>query len=256
MKQLVFILFLALGLFLRGFAQDNEEYYFGLLDSANAAYVAEDYSKAVDFYEQILQEGYFAADIYYNLGNAYYKKGELAAAILFYEKALKIEPTHEDAAYNLKLSNKSIVDKIDAVPVIFYKKWWKAIINSLTINQWLLITLILVFGLAFLIYQVIFQKAVALKRLYFYLSISFFMVALITFLIGLQKSKSVKSDRDAIVFAPTLNVLSAPKNSAQTLYVIHEGLKVRIVKEDTEWLRIALPDGNLGWIRKENITVI
>ena len=114
-----------------------------LVAKGNKAFLNKDYDTAISDYQKVLDQGYESSVLYYNLGNAYYKKGIMGRAILNYEKGLKLDPTNEDLIYNLKIANAHIVDKIDKVPEFFLLRWWKAFISIFSLQLLNIILLIL-----------------------------------------------------------------------------------------------------------------
>ena len=112
------------------------------LTQANEAYGQEDYITAIELYEQTLREQGVSSDLYYNLGNAYYKHNEFAKAILNYERALLLNPGNEDARFNLEMANTHIVDKIDPVGKFFLSVWIDSLRNFLSSNTWAVIGIV------------------------------------------------------------------------------------------------------------------
>ena len=97
----------------------------------DSAYVKNDYASAIQIYEALLKEGE-AAEVYYNLGNSYYTAGDIAKAILNYERAKLLAPDDEDITFNLQVANQKVVDSIQELPGLFIVRWWNSIINSQT----------------------------------------------------------------------------------------------------------------------------
>jgi len=127
LKSLILLLVLFFGNVMLN-AQDLET----LMTTGNDFFQNKEYEEAIKSYESILQQGYLSADLYYNLGNSYFRIGAIGNAILFYERALKISPSHEDAAYNLTIANARIVDKIQEIPPLFFIKWWNILLSTFT----------------------------------------------------------------------------------------------------------------------------
>ena len=122
------------------FAQDpNIEKY---INEANELYQNEKYSEAIDLYRKVINEGYESVPLYYNLANSYYRDSKLGMAVLFYERALKIDPTDEDVIHNLKIVKAHTVDKFEEVPQLFLVTWWNSIVNSLTVQTWAVIVIV------------------------------------------------------------------------------------------------------------------
>ena len=221
------------------------------LASGNEAYKAEKYEQAIGAYQSILNENMESVEVYFNLGNAYYKIGDLANSILYFEKAKLLAPDDEDIQFNLDLANKFVVDQIDPLPQPFFVKWINQLTAKLTADQWGIMSLIL-FILALSLGTVFFISGKpGLKKLSFSFGIVFLIISATTFGFGTKEKNKVLKHNTAIIFAPTVTVKASPDNSGTALFVIHEGLKVQIIEELGSWIEIKIADGNTGWIKKE-----
>lgn len=226
------------------------------LQKANEYYVAEEFPKAITLYENILNEGYESAALYFNLGNAYYKNGILTSAILNYERAKLLAPNDEDIQFNLDLVNQFVVDKIEPLPRPFFVNWWQSLINLHTSNDWALISIAAFIVTLFFAVVYIFSRSVGLKKLGFTLAIIFLIASLFAFgFSGSQKMKIINRHH-AIILSPTVTVKASPAESGTPLFVIHEGLKVEITEELGDWFEIKLADGNSGWLLKSTLEKI
>lgn len=227
-----------------------------LLEEANKVYNEGSYGQAIELYEKVLENGYTSAEVYYNLGNAFFKQNNFAAAILNYEKAKKIEPNDEDINFNLKIANNRIVDKIETVPELFYLQWWNSLIYALTVDQWgwtglISFFLLLVMALIFLL-----SRIVWLKKLSFWFGLLFLLISISTYALANQKFNSFRKDHEAIVFTPTVTVKSSPSESSIDLFVIHEGTKVELTDNLGDWYEIKIANGSVGWIKNDDIEKI
>ena len=101
----------------------------------DSAYIKDDYTTAIQIYESLLKNGE-SADVYYNLGNSYYKIGEIAKAVLNYERALLMKPGNSDIRANLEVARAKTIDKVEPVPEVFFVSWTKALINSMSVDAW------------------------------------------------------------------------------------------------------------------------
>ena len=107
-----------------------------VIAKANKAYSDGLYANAVDLYKKVIASGYESWDLYYNLGNSFYKVNDYASAILYYEKAKKLNPGNEDIDFNLKVTSNRITDKIEPLPELFYKRWFRNLVELLPVDQW------------------------------------------------------------------------------------------------------------------------
>ena len=227
-----------------------------LLAQAAAAYAQNDFQKSITLYEQILSNGQEAFEVYYNLGNAYFKLDQIAAAILNYERAAKMNPSDADLQYNLGLANDRTIDRIDMIAVPEFVSAYKSSINAITSDQWAIWSIgsfafFLVLVIAFLS-----LGQVWLKRLALVLSLGLLLTTFIFLLFAGQQQSWLNSTREAIIFQPSLEVRSAPNRSGATLFVLHEGTKVRIEEKVADWVRIRIGDGNTGWVQQEAMEAI
>ncbi|MBP6978782.1 MAG: tetratricopeptide repeat protein [Bacteroidales bacterium] len=217
-------------------AQSNKDYSAGL------------YSNAIEGYTKVLQSGYASVELYYNLGNAYFKTDDLPSAILFYEKAKKLKPNDPDILFNLNVANSRIKDKIEAVPVLFYKRWWSHLVNAFSPDGWTRFHMIsfLAFLVAVVFYFI--SKKVFIRKIAFWTGALMLTGSLITFGIALQQDRTYQEVKEAIVFDPSLTVKSSPSENSVDLFVVHEGTKVTITDKLGEWYEIRIANGSAGWI--------
>ena len=228
-----------------------------LWNAANQAYSEGRWTDAVDDYQMLSTMGLESASLYCNTGNAFYKDGNLAKAILYYERALKLDPSYEDARYNLELLNARIQDRIEFVPEFILKVWAKDICWLMDSDSWAVA--FLVFFALFLAMALLFllSPSVAGRRTGFFTGIMFILLAAAS--VGFsswQKNDYFKADH-AIVVRPVSAVKSSPSSEAsQDLFVLHEGTKVKILDHVGSWNNIELSDGRQGWIPSGDIEVI
>jgi tetratricopeptide (TPR) repeat protein len=223
---------------------------------ANDFYAEGNYEEAIKEYESIITQNNISTDIYYNLGNCYYKTGNIPEAILNYEKALKLKPDNEDALYNLAMANKLTVDKIDRLPELFIGSTWRNLITSRTVDNWAYYAIVLLFlSLLFFVSYLLMQQ-IMIKKISFYAGLFFFGLSMFTFLMAAQHNSIVKQSTEAIIFATTTTIQSEPNENSEELFTLHEGTKVTLLEENSEWSKIKLPNGNVGWIKSEEIKSI
>ncbi|MGL5730772.1 MAG: tetratricopeptide repeat protein [Bacteroidales bacterium] len=220
------------------------------------AYEKGEYQKAADLYESLTKEGYNSADLYYNLGNAYYKAGENAQAILNYERALLYAPNDADLKTNLEIAKLKTVDKIDPVETIFIYNWIDSIRNMNTSNQWagIAVGAFVLFLGCFALYFI--GGKVWMKKIAFFSAILLFILILFAnSAASAQKERLVNRDY-AIVFAKSVTAKSTPADSGTDLFVLHDGTKVKVKSKVGEWYEVELADGNIGWIPSSKLEII
>ena len=247
-KNIIFILFSWLTVAVM--AADNSK-----LTEANAEWRAENYGTAANMYEEILKEGESAA-IYYNLGNAYYKLGKLGPAILNYERALLRDPDNEDILYNLEMANRQTIDKFEPIGRFFLLKWIDGLSSLYNTNTWAYISIISFIITLVLAGVFIFARVAWMKKTAFFTGIAILLISIIAFnFSGKQKNRLTAHDY-AIIFSPTVTVKSSPDASGTELFLLHEGAKVKIKRQLSNWIEIQSVDGNVGWVESSEAETI
>ncbi|NEQ50751.1 MAG: tetratricopeptide repeat protein [Leptolyngbya sp. SIO3F4] len=254
MKQILLIIGLLLG-FIHG-ALADQDYYLQRLHEGNAAYESENYEDAISAYREVLDAELENQALYYNLGNAHYKLGRYPEAILYYERAKKLDPTDPDVAFNLQIANEHILDKIEPLPVLFYESWGLTLLNLLTSRGWAYVALISIAFGAVLFYVYLVTRNVPLKKITFFLALFAWSVTALTSFLSYQQYKALTEANAAIVFDPTVTVKSEPDEKSTQLFVVHEGSKVELLEEANGWYKISLADGNIGWLPVSTVVVI
>ncbi len=227
-----------------------------LLKKGNEAYAKNKFNEAALAYERVLDAGYESAEVYYNLGNANYKMAELPEAILNYEKALKLNPGDADIELNLQLANSKITDRIEAVPEFFLNRWWKDFIRLIPLAT--LSVFIVICSIAGFISLIAYLYITRIwpKKMTFYGGVTLLSFALLFWMMAAAQSHELNSSREGIVFSGAADVKSGPADRQKTLFVVHEGTKVKISEQDNQWIKIVLANGNGGWIRITDIKTI
>lgn len=238
---------------LASYAQ-QDAYVDSLWNAANAAYAEGQWDVAASGYEMISGMGLESAALYCNAGNAYAKSGNVPMAILYYERALKADPSYEDAAYNLGLMNSRIQDRIDPVPEFFLKKWLKDISYLMDSDAWAIVTLVLLAAVLAMFLLFLLAPSVAGRRTGFFTGIV--LLVFMSFALGFsvsQKKAYMAADK-AIVMRPVVSVKSSPSAEAsKDLFILHEGTKVTVLDQVGNWNNISLADGRQGWISASDL---
>lgn len=226
------------------------------LKSANDFYAEGNYEEAITEYQAILAADNISSDIYYNLGNCYYKSNDIPRAILNYEKALKLKPDNEDALFNLAMANKRTVDKVERLPELFIGNTWRTLVTSKTVDTWAYYTVGLIFLALLLFISYLLMDMIIIKKAGFYGGLFFLILSMFTFLMAAQHNGIVQQSSEAIIFTPSTTIQSEPNENSEELFTLHEGTKVTLLEESDEWSKIKLPNGNVGWIKSEEIEKI
>ncbi len=252
MRAWVFILFFGVLLAAAAHADEASQTF----EQANQLYLQAKYPEAIAAYEKILQSGYESGELYFNLGNAYYKSGTIQKAILNFERAKQFLPRDEDVLFNLQLANLQVVDKIDAVPRLFAYRWIDTMLTifSLSTMGWIVYAFFLLTLAAFAYF--LFAPTYGQKRLSMFAGLVFSAALILTMIgFGVQSYKESNTEF-AIVMSDASNIKSAPDNKGNDLFVLHKGLKVQVLDAVNHWRKIRLVDGKVGWIPEEECEII
>ena len=243
-KIILFILFNILSI--SGFAQADSLYSY--VEKGNKLYMEGEFEKAINAYETVVQNGYSSAELYYNLGNAYYRTKNYKAAILNYERALRLSPDDENIKINLEFARNHIKDRIDEIPKLFILQWIDNFYNLMSAKIWSVISIS--FFILFLLFVILFlfSRTIALRKTAFIFALFLIFLSALSFYGAYYQNSKFTVHREAIVYSPTVTVKSAPKTNGTDLFIIHEGLKVEIIGKTTGWKEIRLSNGKIGWL--------
>ena len=212
------------------------------------AYNAGMWQDALSEWCEIEAAGMEAPELYYNIGNAYYKLQDYAHSVLYYERALKLNPSYADAKYNLEYLNSIIQDKVEAVPEFFVKTGLRRVSYLMPSGYWAVLFLILLLAAVVMLLLFLLSASKARKKTGFFLSLALAVLALMSLGFGLSQRKVILDTEEAVIMSPVSSVKSSPGVSATDLFVLHEGTKVRVVDSVSGWVEIQLADGRQGWI--------
>lgn len=224
--------------------------------AANDSYADGNYDDAIEAYENIIMSGQESAALYYNLGNAYYRKGNLASAILNYERSLKLEPYNADAIHNLEFARSRTVDKIDNAGEMLLSRWWSDCRNVASSDTWAYAGVGLFVFMLVSLSAYLFSNPLWLRKTGFSLSVISLFFCIVTLVFSYQQKQNIVSAEEAIVFAPTVTVKSTPDNSGADLFILHEGTKVKVGNSVGGWVEITMQDGNSGWLPAKAVEII
>ena len=218
-------------------------------DSANASYAKGNFEKAIEQYESLIENNSVSSELYFNLGNAYFKTNNIGLAILNYERAKKINLDDEDLITNLKLANQKTEDKIDAAPQLFLSEWKDGIINIFNEKDWSIIC-ILLFSISLILFGIyILSYNNGLKKVGFFGGVLLSLFTIFIFFIAQNKYELTKNSANAIVISATATITGSPNEKGTKLFILHEGTKVVVTQEANEWTEIKIANGNVGWIK-------
>lgn len=222
-----------------------------------AAYSAGRWNDAAVAWEGIYDAGIRGSELYYNLASAYFKLGETGKAILFYERALKEDPSDKDVRYNLEFARGMTQDRIEDVPEFILKTWIKKATYLFSSDLWAVLSILFFAGALALLLLFLLGSSSGARRTGFFTGIAALLIAVFCFAAASSQRADASRKDEAIVMRPVSSVKSSPSSdSAKDLFILHEGTKVKILDEVDLWMNIELSDGRQGWIATKDIEII
>jgi tetratricopeptide (TPR) repeat protein len=222
-------------------------------EKGNRFYEKENYKAAIQSYESILDSGKQSADVYFNLGNCYYKLHQVAPAIYYYEKALLLNPNDEEIKTNLEFSRKMTIDDIKVIPKVGFHKIIADFTSTYHYDTWAWIAI----GLAFLFFAFFlgyyFSGTTTKKRIFFSGMFFILLVIILSVSSGIYERDRTLNEKPAIIFAESTSLKSEPKITSIDVILLHEGTKVFVVESIANWKKVQLTDETTGWIESETI---
>lgn len=248
--RILFLLLMSIGFFSHSFGQ-NEQH-----KKANELYSKGDYAGASELYEKIIKTYGVAPELYYNLGNSYYKMGETGRSILNYEKALRLNPMYRDARYNLDMAQQKVIDNIVQVPPFFILRWLDIFMKLLTSNQWFFVGFITFLITIIAAMFFIFGFTLSNRKISFYIATIFLSITVVTLIFSAVRKNQQIQHNEAIIMTGVITVKSSPDRSGTDLFQLHEGTKVKVKSQLGSWFEVVLGNGNIGWVESKNIEQI
>ncbi len=249
MKKILFLLLIIANSVV---AQTNSE----IFNEANNLYKKDKIEDAITLYKKIESQGMISSELYYNLGNSYYKLNKVGPSIYYFEKALKINPLNEDVKNNLVFAKRLALDNIEEIPKTIFQKFTKNWLQKFSYNQWSIIVVVfsILGSLLFLMFY--FANKPSKKRFYFITSSISFILLISTLIITYKQYSFSKNNKEAIVFAEKTEVRNAPTLNSEEVFTLHEGSKVIVLDAVDNWKKIKLADGKIGWIIANEIKLL
>ena len=223
---------------------------------ADSAYVRGEYQQAIKDYEALLKQG-ASADLYYNLGNAYYRTENITRAVLNYERALLLSPGDGDIRFNLQIAQAKTIDKIVPESEMFFVTWYKSLINLMSVDGWARTALVSLSLVIILLLVYLFSDRLWLRKIGFFGGIVLLLLFVLSNVFAWQQKQNLLFRKGAIVMSPSVTVKSAPASNGTDLFILHEGTKVTIKDGSMkDWKEIRIADGKEGWIESKQLEEI
>lgn len=225
-------------------------------ENADSAYVNQNYNQAIKDYEELLGKG-VSAELYYNLGNAYYRVDNITRAVLNYERALLLSPGDKDIRFNLQMARGKTIDKIVPESEMFFVTWYRSLVNIMSVDGWACTALValgfvIVFSLLYL-----FSGRIVVRKVGFFGGLALIVVFLVSNIFAYQQKQVLINRTGAIIISTSVPVKSTPAKNGTDLFILHEGTKVEITDNSlNDWKEIRIADGKEGWIETSQMEII
>lgn len=224
--------------------------------NADDAYMKGSYQQAIADYKELLKHG-TSANLFYNLGNAYYRSDSLTQAILCYERAYRLAPADDDICFNLQFARSKTIDKITPASEMFFVTWYHSLVNLYGVDTWATMSVVCLVVALLLLLAYLFAPRLGVRKFGFFGSIGFLIIFLLFNLFAYQQKQLMENHCGAIVMAPSVNVKKTPDANGSDVFVIHEGTRVDITDcSMKQWRGVKLADGREGWIPTDVIEQI
>lgn len=227
-----------------------------VFDEGNALYNQGNYTEAIEKYTSIINNGFESAELYYNLGNAYYKINDIANSIFYFEKSLLLDPNNNETKNNLSFSQNMTIDRIETVPVNQVSKFISKFTNVFDYNTWFLISIIFEF-LSLIVFSLyLFNKNSDTKKRFFSIGSIFLFFFIIFLILGINSKSEYEKNNPAILFENRISFKSEPNERSEDLFLLNEGTKVNVLEKLNEWSLVELSNGSKGWILSSTFQTI
>jgi|TARA_R110000737_G_scaffold246544_2_gene256900 tetratricopeptide (TPR) repeat protein len=227
-----------------------------VFDQATASYNDGAYETAIELYKTILDSGEHSAELYYNLGNSYYKLNDIPNSIYFYEKALILAPNDAEILNNLGYAQQMTLDAIDTLPETGLARFYKEITNTLHFDQWAYLAVAFMFLFVLLYILFYYSRYSSRKRWAFIGSITCLFISLITIAFAYIGQSDANATQPAIIFTDEVGIQAEPNTTSNEVFVLHAGTKVNVLEELNDWNKIRLTDGKTGWVAFKHLKLL
>ena len=225
-------------------------------ENADAEYTKGNYQQAIKDYEELLQKG-VSSEIYYNLGNAYFRTDNITKAILNYERARMLAPGDEDILFNLQFAQSKTIDRITPNDEMFFVNWYHSLVSFTTVDRWAFTAVLSIIAVLVLLLIYLFAEGITLRKVGFYGALTFLVLFILANVFAYQQKRMLENRKGAVVTASSVNVLKSPADKADTAFVLHEGTRVDIADKSIKgWCGVRIADGREGWMQTDKMEEI
>ena len=234
-------------------AQINVE---NIFSQANELYNKGSYIEAINNYKEIIKNDFHSAELYYNLGNAYYRLDSIASSVYYYEKALQLNPNDREIIDNLALVNKTLVDEIDPITTPLIESILKSLSNIFYFETWGYISIFFSFLIVALFLSYYFANSSRIKRLTFVLLCISSILMLASLINGNKGYDNYVNNEYAIIYSYETDLKTEPNFRSETLFMLHEGTKVQVIENYNNWIKVRLVNGQIGYIQLIDVKIL
>jgi len=234
-------------------AQINLE---SIFSEANELYNKGSYIEAINNYKEIIKNDFHSAELYYNLGNAYYRLDSIASSVYYYEKALQLNPNDREIIDNLALVNKTLVDEIDPITTPLIESILKSLSNIFYFETWGYISIFFSFLIVALFLSYYFANSSRIKRLTFVLLCVSSILMLASLINGNKGYDNYVNNEYAIIYSYETDLKTEPNFRSETLFMLHEGTKVQVIENYNNWIKVRLVNGQVGYIQLIDVKIL
>ena len=218
-----------------------------LFKKANKNAENSEYIEAIRGYELLLEKGHKNRILYYNLGNAYYRNNQLGLALWAYYRAQRLMPRDPDLLHNIKVAKAKCVDRIEYPKSLIFFDLFLRIKNSIKFSELTIIGSFLFFIGSILV--VVKKTKLVSSKLINYLISFFIILFFLSCVLSISRYKFENNEKYGVVISNSINVFSGPvENQNSILFLINEGLKVKLNNFQDKWVEVQLIDGKKGWV--------
>ena len=227
--------------------------YNEIFNKGNSAYNEGNFEKAISHYNSIIEKGKHSSDLYFNMGNAYYRLNRVAESIFYYEKAKQLDPLSDKIKLNSSFAENMTIDSIEELPKSQLEELKIKIFKFLSVRNWAILTVILswLFLVMFSLY--LFNNKSSIKRIFFSFSSICLLILIFSFSISYLSKKEKESNQSAIIFSNQLNIWPEPNERGEIKFILHKGTKVNLLENLEEWKKIRIANGSEGWVKNPEL---
>ncbi len=226
-----------------------------LIDSAQNSFMQTQYAAALEMYDSVCNMGYSSSDLYYNIGNCYYRLNDIPNSVYYYEKALMLDPSNDDAEFNLNIANRQLKQIVEPLPMPFYTRLGIKILNIMSSDAWTILNIVFLVLTLIGIALYLFLGRIALRKLGFSIAVISLVIFIFTAICAYKSSVVISENNYAIVFEQSM-VKSSPNADAVNSFEIYEGIKVQVVDSANGMYNIKLADGKEGWMDMSDVKLL